>query len=57
LKIKLRGRYFDTIEVIEAELQAVPNTLTENDFKDAFIKMAKALGMVEGDYFKGYGGQ
>jgi hypothetical protein len=27
-----------TIEVIEAELQAVLNTLTEHDFQDAFTK-------------------
>jgi hypothetical protein len=38
LKIKLRGRHFDTVEVIEAELQAVLNTLTDNDFQDAFKK-------------------
>jgi hypothetical protein len=36
LKIKLKGRHFDTIELIEAESQAVLNTLTEHDFKDAF---------------------
>jgi hypothetical protein len=36
LKMKLKGRHFDTIEVIEAELQAVFNTLTEHDFQDAF---------------------
>jgi hypothetical protein len=29
---------FDTIEVIEAESQAVLNTLTEHDFQDAFKK-------------------
>jgi hypothetical protein len=34
--MKLKGHYFDTIEVIEAELQAVLNTLTEHDFQDAF---------------------
>jgi hypothetical protein len=36
LKIKLKGRHFDTTEVIEAESQAVANTLTEHDFQDAF---------------------
>jgi hypothetical protein len=36
LKIKLKGRHFHTVEVIEAELQAVLNTHTENDFHDAF---------------------
>jgi hypothetical protein len=33
LKIKLKGRHFDTIEVIEAESM---NTFTEHDFQDAF---------------------
>jgi hypothetical protein len=36
MKIKLRGHHFDTIEVMEAESQAVLNTLTEHDFQDAF---------------------
>jgi hypothetical protein len=31
LKIKLKGRHFDTIEVIEAESQEVVNTLTGQD--------------------------
>jgi hypothetical protein len=34
LQIKLKGRHFDTIEVIEAESQAVQNNLTENDLKN-----------------------
>jgi hypothetical protein len=38
LKIKLKGRRFDTIEVNEAESQAVLNTLTEYDNQDAFKK-------------------
>jgi hypothetical protein len=36
LKIKLESRHFDRIGVIEAESQAVMNTLTEHDFQDAF---------------------
>jgi hypothetical protein len=36
LKIILNGRHFDTIEVIQAESQAVLNTLTEHDFQDSF---------------------
>jgi hypothetical protein len=36
LKIKLKGHHFDTIEVIEAESQAVLNTLPEHDSQDAF---------------------
>jgi hypothetical protein len=38
LKIKLKGRHFDTVEVTEAESQVVLNTLTEHDFQDAFKK-------------------
>jgi hypothetical protein len=33
LKIKLKGRHFDTTEVMEAESKAVMNTLTEQDFQ------------------------
>jgi hypothetical protein len=60
LKIKLKGRYFDTSEVIEAESQEVLNTLTELDFQGAFKKWQKRWVWcmhVEGDYFKGDGGQ
>jgi hypothetical protein len=46
LKIQLKGRHFDTVEMIEAESQAVPNTLTEHGFQDTFKKMAGALGTV-----------
>jgi hypothetical protein len=35
LKIKLKDHHFGTNEVIEAESQAVLNTLTEHDFQDA----------------------
>jgi hypothetical protein len=38
LKIKLKGRHFDTTEVIEAELQALLNTLTEYDYQNEFEK-------------------
>jgi hypothetical protein len=37
LNIEVKGRHFDTIEAIEAESQAVLNTLTEHDFQDPFI--------------------
>jgi hypothetical protein len=56
LKIKLKGRHFDTTEVIEAESQAVLNTLTENDFEDAFKKLQKHWEWcicAEEDYFEG----
>jgi hypothetical protein len=36
LKIKLRGCHFDTVEVTEAESQAVLNTLTVHNFQDVF---------------------
>jgi hypothetical protein len=36
LKIKLKGRHFDTTELMKAESQAVLNSLTEHDFQDAF---------------------
>jgi hypothetical protein len=36
-EVKLKGRHFvDTVEVIEAESQAVLNTLTEHSFQDVF---------------------
>jgi hypothetical protein len=34
LRIKLKGGHFDTTEVIEADSEAVLNTLTEHDFQD-----------------------
>jgi hypothetical protein len=36
LKVKLKGIHYDTIEVMEAESQAVLNTLTEHDFRNTF---------------------
>jgi hypothetical protein len=55
LKRKAKGRHFDTTEVVEAESQAVLNTLTEHDFQDPFKKTAETLGTAmraEGDYFQ-----
>jgi hypothetical protein len=60
LRTKLKGRHFDTTEVIEAESQAVLNTLTEHDFQDAFKKWQtrwERCICAEGDCFKGDGGQ
>jgi hypothetical protein len=45
LKVKVKGRHFDTTEVIEIESQVVLNTLTEHGLKDVF-KMAETMGMV-----------
>jgi hypothetical protein len=55
LKIKLRGRHFDTIEVFEAESHELVNTLTERDFQDAIKKWQKRWEQcirTEGDYFE-----
>jgi hypothetical protein len=60
LKIKLKGRHLDIIEVIEAESQAVLNTLTEHHIQDAFKKWQKCgewCIRAEGDYFESDGGQ
>jgi hypothetical protein len=46
--------------VIEAESQAVLNTLTEHNFQDAFKKWQKHWELclhAEGDYVEGYGHQ
>jgi hypothetical protein len=40
---KTESCHFDTTQVIEAELQAILNSLTEHDFQDAFKNMAEAL--------------
>jgi hypothetical protein len=45
LKIKLNGRHFDTIEVIEAEYQAVLHTLTEYNFQDESFRLVMVEGM------------
>jgi hypothetical protein len=37
--MKLKGCQFDTTEMTEAELQAVLNSLTENDFQDKKTKL------------------
>jgi hypothetical protein len=41
LKIKPKGRHFDTTEVMEAESQTLLNSLTEHGFQDPFIKWRK----------------
>jgi hypothetical protein len=60
LKIKLKGRHFVSNEVIEAESQAVLNTLTEHDFQGAFEERRKRWERcirVEADCFEVDGGQ
>jgi predicted helicase len=46
LKINLKDRHVDIVEVNEAESQAMLNTLTEHDFQDAFKKVTETLGTV-----------
>jgi hypothetical protein len=38
MKMKLKGRRFQTLEEIQAESRAVLNTLRENDFQECFKK-------------------
>jgi hypothetical protein len=38
MKLKLKGRRFDTIEEIHAESQRVFDTVTEKNFQEAFLK-------------------
>jgi hypothetical protein len=56
MKIKLKGRRFDTVEVIQAEPQTVLNTLTKKDFGDAFQKWDRCMRS-QGDYFEGDGAE
>jgi hypothetical protein len=38
MKLKLKGRRFDTIEEIQTESQRMLDTLIEKDFQEAFQK-------------------
>jgi hypothetical protein len=38
MKLKLKGRWFDNNEEIQAKSQRVPDTLTEKDFHEALQK-------------------
>jgi len=60
MKLKLKGRRFDTIEEIQAETQKVLDTLTEKDFQEAFQKWRRQWDRclhAGGNYFEGDGGQ
>jgi hypothetical protein len=57
VNIKLKDRHFDTVEVAEAEQQAVLNSLTEHDFQDAFKKKSDRLGRVHTHGWGLLGGQ
>jgi len=57
--MKLKGRRFQVLEEIQAEWQAVVNTLQENDFQE-FLKNWQhcwdRCHASEGDYFEGDAG-
>ena len=59
LKMKLKGRRFPTAEEIQAESQAVVNTLRENGFQECLKKWQHRWDCCqasEGDYFEGDAG-
>ena len=60
MKLKLKGRRFDTITEIQAETQKVLNILTEKDFQEAFQKWRRRWDRClhsGGNYFEGDGGR
>jgi hypothetical protein len=60
MKLKLKGRRFDTIEEIKAESQRVIDTLIEKDFPEAFQKWKGRWGRclhAGGKYFEGDSGR
>jgi len=60
MKLKLKGRRFDTIMESQAETQKVLNTLTVKDFQEAFQKWRRRWDRClhsGGNYFEGDGGR
>jgi hypothetical protein len=60
MKLKTKGRRFDTFEEIKAESPRLPDTVTEKDFQEAFQKWRRRWDRclhVEGNYFEGDGGR
>jgi hypothetical protein len=58
MKLKMKGRWCDTTEEIQAESQRVLDTLTVKDFQEAFQKWRRRLDRclhVGGNYFEGDG--
>jgi hypothetical protein len=58
--LKLKGRYFDSIEAIQAESQDVMKKLTQNDFQQCFRSWKSHWDCsinTEGEYFEGDGGE
>ena len=60
MKLKLKGRRFDTIMEIQVEMQKVLHTLTEKEFQEAFQKWRRRWDRClhsGGNYFEGDGSQ
>jgi len=60
MKLKLKGRRFDSIEDIEAETQKVLDSLTVKYFQDAFQKWRRRWDRylhAGGNYFEGHFGR
>jgi hypothetical protein len=59
MKLKLKGRRFDTIEEIQAETQKKLDTLTEKEFQEAFQKWRRWGRCLHAgrNYFDGDGGR
>jgi hypothetical protein len=60
MKLKLKGRRFDTIEEIQVDSYRVLDTLTEEDLQDMFQKLRRRLDRclhAGGNYFEGVGGR
>jgi hypothetical protein len=59
MKLKMKGRRFDTIEEIQTESQRVLDTLTEKDSQEAFQKWRRRWDQclhAGENYFEFYGG-
>jgi histone-lysine N-methyltransferase SETMAR len=60
MKLKLKGRRFDTNEEIQAELQRMLDTLKEKEYQKAFQKWRRRWDRClyfGGNYFEGDGGR
>ena len=60
MKLKQKGRWFDTIEEIQAKMQRVLDTVIEKDFQEVFKKWRRRWDQclhAGGNYFEGDGGQ
>jgi hypothetical protein len=60
MKLKLKGRRFDTTGKIQAESPRVLDTLTEKDFQEAFKKWRRRWNRclhAGGNYFEDDGGR